>query len=289
LNAAIRILIGLLADDFKTIQGKEYKNVTVRRIEPDGIVLTTNFGISKVYFVELPKEIQEKFHYDQAKAAAYSSEQAGVVDQSPLNQQPASVAKLGETRLSIEALLGKPPQEGPDCHDLCTSCVYTDGNWNYILSYIDDMCATAIYQKVNNSLIMPDEWKQLLLRNAQGYEWISQPRDSQRWERYLRSDKRHSAHFDGRILAILRERDRTPSEELHVETLKTEIEALLLEQMQIEHQYTEASRRQTFGHAAEYPPRRDEVPKLIEAKRHELRELSFGSFDIPSRFSKDEF
>ncbi len=39
-----------LAADFKTIDGKEYKNVTVSRVEPDGIVLITSSGISKVYF-----------------------------------------------------------------------------------------------------------------------------------------------------------------------------------------------------------------------------------------------
>ena len=64
-----------LADDFKTIDGKEYKNVTLSRVEPDGIVLITSSGISKVYFTELSKEVQERFHYDVAKAAAYSAEQ----------------------------------------------------------------------------------------------------------------------------------------------------------------------------------------------------------------------
>src|SRR5438045_3854362 len=60
-----------LADDFKAIDGKEYQNVTVSRIEPDGIVLITKSGISKVYFTELPKEVQERFHYiDPAKAEA---------------------------------------------------------------------------------------------------------------------------------------------------------------------------------------------------------------------------
>jgi hypothetical protein len=52
-----------LADDFKTIDGKEYKNVKVSRVEPDGIVLMSSSGISKVYFTELPKEVQERFHY----------------------------------------------------------------------------------------------------------------------------------------------------------------------------------------------------------------------------------
>ena len=51
-----------LADDFKTINGKEYKNVTVSRVEADGIVIKTKTGLSKIYFVELPKDVQERFH-----------------------------------------------------------------------------------------------------------------------------------------------------------------------------------------------------------------------------------
>src|SRR5881398_2454395 len=64
-----------LADDFKAIDGKEYKNVKVTRVEPDGIVLMSKSGISKVYFTELPKEVQERFQYDATQAAAYSAEQ----------------------------------------------------------------------------------------------------------------------------------------------------------------------------------------------------------------------
>jgi hypothetical protein len=63
------------ADDFKTIDGKEYKNVTVKRVEPDGIVLITSVGISKVYFTELPKDVQVRFGYDPQRATAYSGEQ----------------------------------------------------------------------------------------------------------------------------------------------------------------------------------------------------------------------
>ena len=63
------------ADDFKLVNGKEYKNVTVNRVEPDGIVLKTKSGISKVYFVELPNDVQERFHYNAAIASAYSAQQ----------------------------------------------------------------------------------------------------------------------------------------------------------------------------------------------------------------------
>ena len=77
-----------LAEDFKTIQGKEYKNATVSRIEPDGIVLRTKSGISKLYFVELPKEVQERFHYNAAIAAAYSAQQS-------VNRTNAAAARRG--------------------------------------------------------------------------------------------------------------------------------------------------------------------------------------------------
>jgi len=59
-----------LADDFKTINGKEYKNAEVSRVESDGIVLRTKSGISKVYFTELPNEVQARFGHDSTKIQA---------------------------------------------------------------------------------------------------------------------------------------------------------------------------------------------------------------------------
>src|SRR6516164_11809204 len=64
------------AEDFKTVNGKEYKDATITRVEPDGIIVKTNSGVTKVYFTELPKDGQEHFHYDSDKAASYSAGQA---------------------------------------------------------------------------------------------------------------------------------------------------------------------------------------------------------------------
>ena len=50
-----------LAEDFKTVGGKIYKDATISHVEADGIVLRTKTGISKVYFIELPKDVQERF------------------------------------------------------------------------------------------------------------------------------------------------------------------------------------------------------------------------------------
>jgi hypothetical protein len=65
-----------LADDFKTTKGKEYKDATVTGVEPDGIVVKTKSGISKLYFAELPQDVQQRFHYNPQTAAAYSAQQA---------------------------------------------------------------------------------------------------------------------------------------------------------------------------------------------------------------------
>lgn len=56
------------ADDFKTVDGKEYKNVTLSRVEPDGLVVFASYGIIKIPFTDLSPEIQKKYGYD-AKAA----------------------------------------------------------------------------------------------------------------------------------------------------------------------------------------------------------------------------
>jgi hypothetical protein len=43
--------------------GKVYKSATISRVEADGIVIKTKTGISKIYFVELAKDVQDRFHY----------------------------------------------------------------------------------------------------------------------------------------------------------------------------------------------------------------------------------
>jgi len=57
-----------LSEDFKTTNGKVYKDATVSRIEADGIELKTKTGISKVYFTELPQDVQERFHWVKPEA-----------------------------------------------------------------------------------------------------------------------------------------------------------------------------------------------------------------------------
>jgi len=92
----------VLAEDFKTVNGKEYKDATVIRVEGDGIVLKSKTGISKVYFIELPKDVQEKFHYGPAKPRPAQRERepitAGTTQDEPRQASDGSkVVVVGQT------------------------------------------------------------------------------------------------------------------------------------------------------------------------------------------------
>jgi 23S rRNA pseudoU1915 N3-methylase RlmH len=97
----------VFADDFKTVDGKEYKNATVTRVEADGIVVKTKGGISKVYFAELPKDVQERFHYDPQKAAA--AQVADVRQTEELNKANKQTEELDKQR---KAATEKQYQQG---------------------------------------------------------------------------------------------------------------------------------------------------------------------------------
>ena len=82
----------VLADDFKTIDGKEYKNVKVSRVEPDGIVITFSGGIVKIPFTELSPEIQNKYGYD-PKAAGDFQQQTYQTDVTRARQLAGAMEK----------------------------------------------------------------------------------------------------------------------------------------------------------------------------------------------------
>ncbi len=83
-----------LAEDFKTINGKEYKDATISRVEADGIVLRTKTGIPKVYFAELPKDVQERFHYGSATPPGKAVTQR--IDKAQSAKQPAEYVDFAD-------------------------------------------------------------------------------------------------------------------------------------------------------------------------------------------------
>jgi hypothetical protein len=91
-----------LSEDFKTTSGKVYKDATVSRVEADGIVLRTQTGIFKVYFTELPQDVQERFHWakpEPPREPFYGRWAAAAED-------PAVLAKMIAIGTSIIAVVG---------------------------------------------------------------------------------------------------------------------------------------------------------------------------------------
>ena len=77
------------AEDFKTVRGKVYKDATIIRVDADGIVLKTKTGISKVYFIELPSDVQQRFHPTPTKTAAPQR------SREPIKREPEPVKLQG--------------------------------------------------------------------------------------------------------------------------------------------------------------------------------------------------
>ena len=83
--------------------------MTVSRIEPDGIVLKSKSGITKLYFTELPKDVQERFHYDSAQGAHFTADREATAAQ----QNAAFVEhRLGATADQFIGWYGAP-QDSP--------------------------------------------------------------------------------------------------------------------------------------------------------------------------------
>lgn len=77
---ALLILTGVLhADDFSLSDGREYKGVTVSRIEADGIVVISGDGVEKIPFSLLPKEVVDEYRKNfHATPAATPAEPATI-------------------------------------------------------------------------------------------------------------------------------------------------------------------------------------------------------------------
>ena len=63
-----------LADDFKTTDGKEYKNAKVSRVEPDGIVITFSGETIKIPFTKLSEELRRKYNYNPEAAKSFAEQ-----------------------------------------------------------------------------------------------------------------------------------------------------------------------------------------------------------------------
>ena len=95
-----------VADDFRTTKGKEYKNATVSRVEPNGIVIKFKGGIVKILFTELPKDVQLRFGYDTDKIEAEQEkriEEQRAAEEKRIDQEKAAERERAEKEKNADA------------------------------------------------------------------------------------------------------------------------------------------------------------------------------------------
>jgi hypothetical protein len=111
------------AEDFRTIQGKEYKDATVTRVEPDGIVVRTKGGVSKLYFSELLKEVHERFTLLNA-SKAHAGAAAKLAAEEPAREAEESQARE-RAKASASERAQKQAQEHAEKESKATAVLRT--------------------------------------------------------------------------------------------------------------------------------------------------------------------
>lgn len=69
------------SNDLAAADGRIYRNVQVRKIEPDGLTLRHDAGLTKLAFPLLPEDWQRKYEYDPQKAVRYERAKAAAREQ----------------------------------------------------------------------------------------------------------------------------------------------------------------------------------------------------------------
>ena len=81
------------AEDWKTIDGKQYPDVTVQKVEPDAVTILYRDGGALIPLAILPDDLQKRFHYDPAaaRAAADARDQADFENARLLRAEAAQI------------------------------------------------------------------------------------------------------------------------------------------------------------------------------------------------------
>lgn len=101
------------AKDLTTTDGRTYKKVSIRKVEPDGLAITHESGLAKVPFAKLSKELQKEHGYDPEKAAKFAKERAATVKATEEAIEQEIAAQQAQEKAKREWVPNDPPGLGP--------------------------------------------------------------------------------------------------------------------------------------------------------------------------------
>ena len=79
-----------------TISGTKYENVTIKLVEPDGLSISHDAGLTKIPFAELGEELRAKYGFDQKKAAQFTAANQETLKQKAAAQQKAAAEQQAQ-------------------------------------------------------------------------------------------------------------------------------------------------------------------------------------------------
>jgi hypothetical protein len=80
---------------FTTLDGENYTNSTIKRVDPDGLLVAYPDGVVKLKFKNLPKEVGVKYGYDPTKEASFlNAKRSNELTRYQENIQPKSSASI---------------------------------------------------------------------------------------------------------------------------------------------------------------------------------------------------
>ena len=141
----------VLAEDFKTINGKEYKNATISRVEPDGIVITFSGGIVKIPFTKLSEELQRKYNYNPEAAKAFAEQTDHIKrDQHEGAAQELEDARKRATPAAVDLKYDPPEELAADTRKATRAKMFSPEEENGELAKIPPGGALEVKRPIRN-------------------------------------------------------------------------------------------------------------------------------------------
>ena len=159
----------VLAEDFKTINGKEYKNATISRVEPDGIVITFSGGIVKIPFTKLSEELQRKYNYNPEAAKAFAEQTDHIKrDQHEGAAQELEDARKRATPAAVELKYDPPEELAADAHKAARAKMFSPEEENGELAKIPPGGALEVKLYAISIGAANPKWLKYIIGNSAG-------------------------------------------------------------------------------------------------------------------------
>ncbi|MCK9434322.1 MAG: hypothetical protein M0R32_05750 [Candidatus Cloacimonetes bacterium] len=140
------VVIYASAEDITTVKGKTYSNVTVTRVEPDGIFIKHSAGIIKLFVNELTPELQAKYKLSSDSAGQYQRNRTLALQQREIEMRRNLEARNAEWEVQAKkSELLRLQQQRITSLKNTASVIAVD-----ILQITDDGCIAKRYKMVKD-------------------------------------------------------------------------------------------------------------------------------------------